>query len=336
MEDVIVIEDFKDASKELNYHVPNYLVRAEVAYHKMDLLLIYYIAANVKDDEESFDKFYLHINMFKQVLGRENSNSVYEQVKDSIKRIQKSSFEFKVGTTTSITSIIAHADIEENSGQVIITLDSKIKPYFYDLKQKVGYTRGKYGILPDISRASSIRIYMYLKGWQNVKREVTMSLPALNDFLFTKDKYKRFYDFEKNVLKPIVEDINGLKKNGERKTDMIISYEKIKKGRSIAAIKFIFEVDPYNVTDNPVYKKTVGQSHWVDQVRGKVEFIEALSDAQVYELYMIANEVTSNSHIDVLSYMFKNHYYVIKNQDKIKTNYYSYLKAALQGNYVNA
>ncbi|WP_426711016.1 hypothetical protein [Cetobacterium sp. SF1] len=57
------------------------------------------------------------------------------------------------------------------------------------------------------------------------------------------DNYERFYDFEKAVLKPIVEDIN-------KYTDYSIQYEKIKKGAGITSkikeLKFNFYHKKFN------------------------------------------------------------------------------------------
>lgn len=62
--------------------------------------------------------------------------------------------------------------------------------------------------------------------------EEEMSLEQLKKFFFLEESYDRFYDFEKNILKPVVEDINSF-------TEYYLTYDKIKnKSNRIEKIKF--------------------------------------------------------------------------------------------------
>lgn len=67
-------------------------------------------------------------------------------------------------------------------------------------------------------------------------RDVEVSLEELRDiFEISKESYDRFFDFEKNILKPLVEKINNY-------SNFVIEYEKIKKGENknnkVIGIKF--------------------------------------------------------------------------------------------------
>ena len=57
-------------------------------------------------------------------------------------------------------------------------------------------------------------------------RDIEVSLEELRDiFEISKESYDRFFDFEKNILKPLVEKINNY-------SNFVIEYEKIKKGEN--------------------------------------------------------------------------------------------------------
>lgn len=57
-------------------------------------------------------------------------------------------------------------------------------------------------------------------------RDVEVSLEELRDiFEISKESYDRFFDFEKNILKPLVEKVNNY-------SNFVIEYEKIKKGEN--------------------------------------------------------------------------------------------------------
>lgn len=324
----------QDSSENLVYHVPSFLTKVSVEYNRTAILLLYYIAAMVKDNEKTYDQYIFDIKVFKDAIGS-NSNAIYEQVREAVEIIQANKMRLKTPKGILQSAIISHAYTNPNSGIIEMTLDKEIKPYFYELKQQIGYTSGLFDILPAMRKPASIRLYLLLKSWQFTKKSLNMSIEAVHEFLNTTDKYSRFYDFEKYVLKAAVDEINAIDKDGQKKTDMTVSYKKIKKGRSVAFIEFLFEVDSKRLLDNPIYQDA-GRSHWIEQVRSKIDFIEDLTDNQVYELYMIANEETTNKHVDILSYMFKNHYVVAKQYDTIKTNYFSFYKAALKNNYAIA
>jgi len=57
-------------------------------------------------------------------------------------------------------------------------------------------------------------------------RDIEISLEELRDiFEISKESYDRFFDFEKNILKPLVEKVNNY-------SNFVIEYEKIKKGEN--------------------------------------------------------------------------------------------------------
>lgn len=67
-------------------------------------------------------------------------------------------------------------------------------------------------------------------------RDIEVSLEELRDiFEISKESYDRFFDFEKNILKPLVEKVNNY-------SNFVIEYEKIKKGENknnkVIGIKF--------------------------------------------------------------------------------------------------
>lgn len=62
--------------------------------------------------------------------------------------------------------------------------------------------------------------------------EEDMSLEQLKKFFFLEESYDRFYDFEKNILKPVVEDINNF-------TEYYLVYDKIRnKSNRIEKVRF--------------------------------------------------------------------------------------------------
>ena len=85
------------------------------------------------------------------------------------------------------------------------------------------------------------------------KNEVTLPVSLVKMYLNTDNKYERFFDFEKHILKKAISDINTF-------TDFSIEYEKIKESKKatnkIISINFFINKSrqSYKPYDNKIYK----------------------------------------------------------------------------------
>ena len=85
------------------------------------------------------------------------------------------------------------------------------------------------------------------------KNEVTLPLSSVKIYLNADNKYERFFDFEKHILKKAIMDINTF-------TDFSVKYEKIKESgkptNKIVSINFFITKSrqPYSPYDNTIYK----------------------------------------------------------------------------------
>lgn len=78
----------------------------------------------------------------------------------------------------------------------------------------------------------SVRLYELLVQWKAAKQTPMFELEKFRDQLGVEDtEYKAMCDFKKRVLQVAINEIN-------EKSDIKISYEQVKKGRSIAGFKF--------------------------------------------------------------------------------------------------
>ena len=85
------------------------------------------------------------------------------------------------------------------------------------------------------------------------KNEVTVPVSLVKMYLNTDNKYERFFDFEKHILKKAISDINTF-------TDFSVEYEKIKESKKatnkIISINFFINKSrqSYKPYDNKIYK----------------------------------------------------------------------------------
>ena len=106
------------------------------------------------------------------------------------------------------------------------------------------------------------------------KNEVCLPLSSVKIYLNADNKYERFFDFEKHILKKAVMDINTF-------TDFSVTYEKIKESgkltNKIVSVNFLINKarQPYSPYDNTIYKM-------LELVKEKVSNPE-----EIYRLFLL-------------------------------------------------
>ena len=123
--------------------------------------------------------------------------------------------------------------LDDKSGQVTIEVDCnhKLKTAFFDLASN-GYVRYQLKNIISLKSQYSVRLYPKLKdrpfGW-------TVSVKELREMLgATAASYDVFKDFNKHVLQKAVKEINDI-------TDINVTTENVRKGRSVVSIRFKVE-----------------------------------------------------------------------------------------------
>lgn len=105
-----------------------------------------------------------------------------------------------------------------------------------ELEELKGYTWMYLSQLTGMSSQYSIRLYEFLAmrlGTMNIKETFEFDITKLRLYLDCVNKYSQFEAFDRRVLQQAKKEIN-------EKTNIRMSYRKIKTGRSITSIKFIF------------------------------------------------------------------------------------------------
>ena len=123
--------------------------------------------------------------------------------------------------------------LDDKTGQVTIEVDCnhKLKAAFFDIASN-GYVRYQLKNIISLKSQYSVRLYPKLKdrpfGW-------TVSVKELREMLgATAASYDVFKDFNKHVLQKAIKEINDI-------TDINVSTENIRKGRSVVSIRFKVE-----------------------------------------------------------------------------------------------
>ena len=158
---------------------------------------------------------------------------------------------------------------------------------------------------------TTYNFYTYLISDKNYNNDTVITLKRLKEMFNTEDKYERFFDFEKQVLKKTIETINLF-------SDIKIAYEKIKVGEHInnKVEKIWFKIMDNNKTSEEKNKELVQNINSVmDLIKNDVKDFHS-----IYEL--------------IKTYILKKNYdYVYKNvlfaKKQFKNNVEKQLKKVL-------
>jgi plasmid replication initiation protein len=215
----------------------NSLVEARYKLGTMEQKVIAAIASNISPDDKDFQTYTFSIKEFKELIGSKSKNIYHEIDKVMTKLMQPFNFINAEGKPTKI-AWLSKATYNVGEGTVTVRFDPDLKPFFLFLNEK--FTRYKLGNIIHLRRSYSIRIYELLKSYEGLA-ERTFTLEELRSKLGVENKYPHWINFRQRVLDPAQEEL-------EEKTDIMFTYEPIKKGRSIEKVKFIIKPNPKNKT----------------------------------------------------------------------------------------
>ena len=194
-----------------------------------------------------------------------SSASKHTRFKEAIELMQKQAF-FQIKEVKDkgyeMTSIVPIPTVKWNSynDDVMIQFNQFIMPYLIDLKAE--FTQYKISELKELNSKYSIILYRWLsmnynqyehysvKGGRRAEqvenyRNPSISVKELREITDTVNEYPRFDNFERRVLKIALKEIND-------HTSFNVSYEKVKKGRSIDSI--VFHIEKKRTADDNSYK----------------------------------------------------------------------------------
>jgi plasmid replication initiation protein len=137
---------------------------------------------------------------------------------------------------------------EENSGCVSLRFGHEVIPLITKLEEQ--FTSYELQQIAGLKSAYAIRLYELLMQWKASKKTPLFDLEEFRAQLgLDNDEYSRIFDFKKNVLELSITQINT-------QTDITVSYEQHKAGRTITGFSFSFtqKKQPKDVT--PKAKKS--------------------------------------------------------------------------------
>ena len=119
----------------------------------------------------------------------------------------------------------------KGEGAIVITWTDEVLKYISSLQSR--FTTYKLRHIAELQSSHSIRLYELLMKFNSTGERV-IYLDDFKSALGISDKYPEFKILNRAVIKPSVEELN-------QRSDLIIKYETIKRGRSVSALSFEFK-----------------------------------------------------------------------------------------------
>lgn len=140
--------------------------------------------------------------------------------------------ELRDGTRAILhAGLIDHYYFIEGSKDVMIVVPAKIYKFLFDLG--LGHSQNALQILYSLRSQYSQRLYLILRSWSGVKKNIDFTVEDLRTMLKLGNKYKSYKLFKANVLKRAMDEIN---KTGVMNVEI---FDEIKVGRSIKKVVFL-------------------------------------------------------------------------------------------------
>lgn len=200
----------------------------------------------IEPTDEDFKDYIISVKEFHEMLGLEGREH-YTQLKKIVEDLMSKVVEIPSGNGGWVmTHWVSRAEYIDGSGMIQLRFAPDLKPYLLQLK--TAFTSYKLSNILSLKSSYAIRLYELMKKWQHLG-EWTCSIKNLREKLgVEKDKYPRYANFNARVLKVAVTELN-------KKTDLNIELQEIKKGRSVEEIKFSIKHSPEKEIKLPKLEK---------------------------------------------------------------------------------
>lgn len=184
-----------------------------------------------RPDKDVPKEISLSASEFSEMMGIDIKNAHRELYK-AADALFKSSIQLREGNDDiELYWIQKKAKKNKGEGAVTLTWSDDVLRYICQLKSR--FTSYKLRNIASLQSSHSIRLYELLMKF-NATGERVIYLEDFKSALGISDKYPQFRDLNKWVIKPAVEELN-------QRSDLIIKFETIKKGRSVTALAFEFK-----------------------------------------------------------------------------------------------
>lgn len=209
----------------------NVITNARHELSAVQLDIYFMLLSKLKPSDNS--RYEIGVKEIEDLTGRQWN---YQQLKDATLGMIGKVFEIEEEDGLLQVALMSSAKYLKGQGRIQLTIAEELKPYLVDLKNN--FT--SFQLFCVLSMTSKYAKWMYVQfsRWKDIGY-LSYELEQLKYRLNLKDpkgklpeQYKQWGQFKDNVLEPAIKQINEF-------SDLRVSYETEKKGKSIYKINFI-------------------------------------------------------------------------------------------------
>lgn len=251
----------------VNVHNDFVLARMDwsIMMHRIMMVLISQIDSR-NDDE--FHRQYVRIGDLMKATNTQGG-SQYRDAKTAVRRLIREPIEVET-PDGSYKGISIFTDIEyiRYMGLVSAKFSEKARPYLLQLEKK--FTSWRLDQTIPLQTSYSIRHYMIGKMIERANRtnRRALDIGEYRKKLGVEDKYARHVDLKRRVIVPSLEEIN-------KKTDVTIDFETVRKGQTPVAVEFVVEPpdeEPNMVVADAKQPSLEPHEKWYSQLIGTEKY----------------------------------------------------------------
>ena len=270
---------------EVRQHNAITTARYEMTACEMDI--VFYLLSLLRK-EDCVGRFYqVRVLELMAVTGREWN---YQQFLEATSALRTREYVFEDDNRLLQVGLLASAEYLKGTGVIELEISEKIRPYFIDLKRN--FTSFRLQAAFSLNSKYAKRIYQIASQWKDKSETRTFSLHDFKVMLALKDpkgsepeQYTKVSMFKKHVLDLAVTQIN-------KNTDLRISYNLHKKGRSFDRISFNVEQQQPEQLPLP-FEETIDQA--------KVQIAQRkLDELRIHDPELVATILGDAQHLAAL------------------------------------
>lgn len=216
---------------EIRQH--NSITTARYDMSALEMDIIFALISRLNKDDKPGTMYRIRVQELEKLTGREWN---YNRLGPAVTSLVGRSYHIEDGSSWLKVAMLASAEYLKGQGIIELEVSEKLRPYLIDLKNN--FTSYKLHSVLSLTSKYAKRVYELASQWKDIGETKTYSLDEFKYMLALKDpagkeseQYVQICNLKKFVLDIATEQINA-------HTDLTISYELIKEGRSYQKVRF--------------------------------------------------------------------------------------------------
>jgi plasmid replication initiation protein len=243
----------------------------------LEKLIFAKMCTMIDPQDTDFIDYTIYIRDIIDILGITDGGAAYQNIVDAAKKLKSRDITIIVkdkdtgreeilDTNLVIGVKRARATKDERDMYIKLAFHPDLKPYLLQLKSN--FTLLDIRNFVRLHSGSTMRIYELLKQYENTNsKQREISLDTLKNMLGVTDKYPLYGNFKQKILDEAQKRIN-------ESTDISFTFEEIKEGRKVVAIRFKINKKAHNISHYPEDIKILQEPNPLDETTQNLLFDE--------------------------------------------------------------